>query len=132
CIAAITALLHFRRPDVTVVGEEVTIHTLEQRNPVPLSIHHIPICTTFAFFDNGERMIVDPTYLEEQIKEGDMTLTLNVHKEVCAMSKAGGIPMEIDQILQCSKIAVIKVAEITAQIQSALEADAKKRQVSRK
>lgn len=53
CIAAITALLHFRRPDVTVVGEEVTIHTLEQRNPVPLSIHHIPICTTFAFFDNG-------------------------------------------------------------------------------
>jgi len=72
-------------------------------------------------------MIVDPTYLEEQIKEGDMTLTLNVHKEVCAMSKAGGIPMEIDQILQCSKVAVIKVAEITAQIQSALEADAKKR-----
>ncbi|KAF9304024.1 hypothetical protein BGZ74_002541 [Mortierella antarctica] len=132
CIAAITALLHFRRPDVTVVGEEVTIHTLEQRNPVPLSIHHIPICTTFAFFDNDERMIVDPTYLEEQIKEGDMTLTLNVHKEVCAMSKAGGIPMDITQILQCSKIAVIKVAEITAQIQAALEADAKKRQVSRK
>lgn len=25
CIAAITALLHFRRPDVTVIGEEVTI-----------------------------------------------------------------------------------------------------------
>lgn len=25
CIAAITALLHFRRPDVTVSGEEVTI-----------------------------------------------------------------------------------------------------------
>jgi hypothetical protein len=25
CIAAITALLHFRRPDVTVVGEDVTI-----------------------------------------------------------------------------------------------------------
>ncbi|KAF9423482.1 Exosome complex component RRP45 [Podila epigama] len=127
CIAAITALLHFRRPDVTVVGEEVTIHTLEQRNPVPLSIHHIPICTTFAFFGNGAHMIVDPTHLEEQIKEGDMTLTLNVHKEVCAMSKAGGIPMEVDQILQCSKIAVVKVAEITAQIQAALEADAKKR-----
>lgn len=56
-----------------------------------------------------------------------MTLTLNVHKEVCAMSKAGGISMELDQILQCTKIAVIKVTEITAQIQAALEADAKKR-----
>ena len=72
-------------------------------------------------------MIVDPTFLEEQVKEGDMTITLNVHKEVCALSKAGGIPMEIDQILQCTKIAVVKVAEITAQIQAALEADAKKR-----
>ncbi|KAI7828016.1 ribosomal protein S5 domain 2-type protein [Gamsiella multidivaricata] len=132
CIAAITALLHFRRPDVTVVGEEVTIHTLEQRNPVPLSVHHIPICITFAFFDNGERVIVDPTHLEEQIKEGDMTFTLNVHKEVCALSKAGGIAMEMDQILQCSKIAVVKVTEITAQIQAALDADAKKRQISRK
>lgn len=72
-------------------------------------------------------MVVDPTFLEEQVKEGDMTITLNVHKEVCALSKAGGIPMEIDQILQCTKIAVVKVAEITAQIQAALEADAKKR-----
>ncbi|KAF9962088.1 hypothetical protein BGZ72_010694 [Mortierella alpina] len=132
CIAAITALLHFRRPDVTVVGEDVTIHTLEQRNPVPLSVHHIPICVTFAFFDNGERMIVDPTFLEEQIKEGDMTMTLNVHKEVCALSKAGGIPMDLDQILQCTKVAIVKVTEITAQIQAALDADAKKRQVSRK
>ena len=25
CIAAISALSHFRRPDVTVIGEEVTI-----------------------------------------------------------------------------------------------------------
>lgn len=72
-------------------------------------------------------MVVDPTFLEEQVKEGDMTITLNVHKEVCALSKAGGIPMEIDQILQCTKVAVVKVAEITAQIQAALEADAKKR-----
>jgi exosome complex component RRP45 len=72
-------------------------------------------------------MVVDPTFLEEQVKEGDMTITLNVHKEVCALSKAGGIPMEIDQILQCTKIAVVKVAEITAQIQAALESDAKKR-----
>jgi exosome complex component RRP45 len=28
CIAAVTALLHFRRPDVSVIGEEVTIVSL--------------------------------------------------------------------------------------------------------
>jgi len=82
---------------------------------------------TFLCFASSERVLVDPTFLEEQIKEGDMTLTLNVHKEVCAMSKAGGIPMELDQILQCTKIAVVKVTELTALIQEALEVDAKKR-----
>ncbi|OAD81394.1 hypothetical protein PHYBLDRAFT_25590 [Phycomyces blakesleeanus NRRL 1555(-)] len=123
CIAAITALLHFRRPDVTVVGEEVTIHPVDQRNPVPLSVHHIPICITFGFFDNGEYLTVDPSYLEEQVKEGDMTITMNIHKEICALSKAGGIPLEMDQVLRCSQIALVKVTEITEQIKKALEDD---------
>ncbi|XP_031564990.1 exosome complex component RRP45-like [Actinia tenebrosa] len=52
-IAAITALTHFKRPDVSVVGEDVTVHSPQDRDPVPLSILHMPICVTFAFFDNG-------------------------------------------------------------------------------
>ncbi|KAI9274273.1 ribosomal protein S5 domain 2-type protein [Phascolomyces articulosus] len=122
-IAAITALSHFRRPDVTVVGEEVTIHPIDQRNPVPLSIHHIPICVSFAFFDEGQFLVVDPNYLEERVKKGDMTVTMNIHKEICALSKAGGIPLEMDQVLRCSQIALIKVTETTEQIQKALETD---------
>ncbi|KAI8140310.1 ribosomal protein S5 domain 2-type protein [Fennellomyces sp. T-0311] len=122
-LAAITALLHFRRPDVTVVGEEVTIHPIDQRNPVPLSIHHIPICVTFAFFDKGQLLVVDPNYLEEKVKEGDMTITMNIHKEICALSKAGGIPLDMQQVLRCSQIALIKVTEATEQIQKALEDD---------
>ncbi|KAI9313803.1 ribosomal protein S5 domain 2-type protein [Dichotomocladium elegans] len=122
-IAAIAALLHFRRPDVTVVGEEVTIHPVDQRNPVPLSIHHIPICVTFAFFDKGQYLVVDPNFLEEKVKAGNMTITMNIHKEICALSKAGGIPLEMDQVLHCSQIAVVKVAEITELIQKALEDD---------
>ncbi|KAI8387272.1 ribosomal protein S5 domain 2-type protein [Blakeslea trispora] len=122
-IAAITALLHFRRPDVTVSGEDVTIHPIDQRNPVPLSIHHIPICITFAFYDKGERLVVDPNYLEGQTKEGDMTVTMNIHKEICALSKAGGIPLEMDQVLRCSQIAIIKVTEIDELIKKVLDED---------
>lgn len=76
-VASITALRHFRRPDVTVIGEEVTIvsriygrcyqntnrnfapfmqHSMTERVPVPLAIHHTPICLTFAFF--GETYVV--------------------------------------------------------------------------
>ncbi|KAG1143989.1 hypothetical protein G6F37_006553 [Rhizopus arrhizus] len=128
CIAAITALLHFRRPDVTVSGEDVTIHPMDQRNPVPLSIHHIPICITFAFYNEGnhglsELLVVDPNYLEEQCKKGDMTITMNINKEICALSKAGGIPLEMEQVLRCSQIAVIKVTEVTELIQKVLEDD---------
>jgi len=130
CIAAITSLLHYRRPDVTVIGETVTIHPVDQRNPVSLSIHHIPICVTFAFFDNGELLVVDPNLLEEQIRAGDMTITMNAHKEICALSKAGGIPLEMDQVMRCSKTAAVKVAEITEQIQQCLKADLERRRAN--
>ncbi|KAI8060166.1 ribosomal protein S5 domain 2-type protein [Gongronella butleri] len=122
-LATIIALLHFRRPDVSVIGEEVTIHPIDERNPVPLSIHHIPISTTFCFFDQGELLVVDPSYLEERVKQGDMTITMNVHKELCALSKAGGIPLDVDQITRCSQISQVKVAEITELIEKALADD---------
>jgi exosome complex component RRP45 len=61
--------------------------------------------------------------LEQQSKEGDMTITMNIHKEICALSKAGGIPLEMDQVLRCSQIAVIKVTEITELIQKTLDDD---------
>lgn len=86
-IAAITALRHFRKPDVTVNGEDIIIvspsadvsprsasacdrvrqagicqradafaclyfqHSMTERVPVPLAIHHSPICLTYAFFN---------------------------------------------------------------------------------
>lgn len=78
CIAAISAMMHFKRPEVTVKGEEVIIHTFEEKHPVSLSIHHIPICTTFSFFDGGNLMVVDPTLEEEagKIKNGKMLIFL--------------------------------------------------------
>lgn len=82
-IAAITALCHFRRPDVGIVGEEIKVVSLtalwgswrscwrcvfnakcvfpplwiqfspEERDPIPLSIYHMPISVSFSFFQQG-------------------------------------------------------------------------------
>ena len=52
-IAAVTALLHFKRPEVAINGNEVTAYSTADREPVSLSIHHIPIAITFALFDGG-------------------------------------------------------------------------------
>lgn len=48
---------------------------------------------------------------------------MNIHKEVCTLSKAGGIPLDMDQVLRCAQIAQIRVAESTEMIQKALEED---------
>eukprot|EP01098_Paradermamoeba_levis_P010949 TRINITY_DN4630_c0_g1_i8.p1 TRINITY_DN4630_c0_g1~~TRINITY_DN4630_c0_g1_i8.p1 ORF type:complete len:259 (-),score=74.83 TRINITY_DN4630_c0_g1_i8:268-957(-) len=53
-IATITALLHFRREEVSVSGDNITVHSMADRDPIPLSIHHIPVCVTFAFFEDGD------------------------------------------------------------------------------
>lgn len=47
-LAAIGAFLHFRRADVSVEGDSVVVHSYSSRAPVPLSIHHIPVCVTFG------------------------------------------------------------------------------------
>lgn len=53
CIAAVCALLHFKRPDVSVEGDKVIVHSMAESNPIPLSVHHIPVCVSFAFFNDG-------------------------------------------------------------------------------
>ncbi|XP_003221849.2 exosome complex component RRP45 [Anolis carolinensis] len=126
-IAAIVALCHFRRPDVSVQGEEVTLYTPEERDPVPLSIHHMPICVSFAFFQQGTFLLVDPSEQEERVMDGLLVIAMNKHREICTIQSSGGIMLLKDQVLRCSKITGVKVAEITALIQKALENDQKVR-----
>ena len=104
-LAACAALLHFRRPDVTVVGEEVIIHGLDDRMPVPLSMHYAPACVSFALLDTtsfeskaksdektnqGYVALADPTEREEKVAEGGMLqVFLNAHREICGLSEGG-------------------------------------------
>ncbi|KAG8134649.1 hypothetical protein E2320_007745 [Naja naja] len=122
-IAAIVALCHFRRPDVSVQGEEVTLYTPEERDPVPLSIHHMPICVSFAFFQQGTYLLVDPSEQEERVMDGLLVIAMNKHREICTIQSSGGIMLLKEQVLRCSKITGVKVAEITELIQKALEND---------
>merc|ERR1712188_295937 len=120
-IATITALMHFRRPDVSVVGDEIKIFSLEERPPVPLSIHHMPVSVTFALFSQGTTIFVDPTLEEEKCMEGRMTITMNSQEELCAIQKGGSIPIDVSTVMQCIRIASVKVHEITETIRNALD-----------
>ena len=72
---ALAALLTFRRPEVTVSPDSGLLeeHSRELREPLPLSLHHLPVTVAFAFFeDSGELVVADPSLAEEQTSAGAM------------------------------------------------------------
>uniref|UniRef100_A0A1A7WM61 Exosome complex component RRP45 n=1 Tax=Iconisemion striatum TaxID=60296 RepID=A0A1A7WM61_9TELE len=119
-VAAITALCHFRRPDVAIQGEEVTVFSPEERDPIPLSVYHMPISVSFAFFQQGTFLLVDPCEREERVMDGLLMIAMNKHREICSIQSSGGIMLLKDQVMRCSKIASVKVSEITKLISQAL------------
>ena len=129
CIAIIAALQHFRRPDVSVDGEDVTIYTLAERVPVPLAMLHHPLCVTLSFFNGGEVVLIDSTMLEQQMSEGEVVVTANRHGEVCQIAKLGGVPTDALVLLRCVELAVGKVKELSMIIAGALEKDSKEKNV---
>lgn len=109
CASIVAALQHFRRPDVSIDGEDVTIYAPTEREPVPLSLMHHPICVTFSFYQGGEIMIVDANLHEEQAREGEMIVTMNRHGELCQIAKLGGVPVDALVLLGCTSTALTKV-----------------------
>ncbi|CAR24889.1 exosome non-catalytic core subunit RRP45 [Lachancea thermotolerans CBS 6340] len=136
CIAVMVGLLHFKKPDVSVSGEQVTIHPVDEREPVPLGVLHVPICVSFSFFNpedaeenikgesNSEICIIDATLKEELLRDGTLTVTLNKNREVVQVSKAGGLPMDALTLMECCHKAYKITEAITDQINNVLKADA--------
>ncbi|XP_027167358.1 exosome complex component RRP45A-like isoform X3 [Coffea eugenioides] len=96
-IAALAALLTFRRPECSLGGEdgqEVIVHPPE---------------------------VIDPTHFEEGVMGGRLTATLNANGDVCAIQKAGGDGVMQSVIMQCLRIASVKAADITAKIRKAVD-----------
>lgn len=123
-IAALAALLTFRRPECTLGGEdgqEVTVHPPEVREPIPLIIHHLPIAFTFGFFNNGNILVMDPTYNEEAVMCAKMTLIVNANGDICAIQKAGGEGILQSVIIHCLRLATARAAATTKMIKDAVE-----------
>jgi exosome complex component RRP45 len=129
CISIIAALQHFRRPDVSIDGENVTVYSLAEREPVPLSLMHHPICITFSFYQGGEISLLDATLREEQARDGEMIVTMNRHGELCQIAKLGGVCVDALSLLGCTNMALVKVKEITELISAKLREDATRRDV---
>lgn len=156
CLGVIAALMHFKKPDTSIEGDETIIHPIEERAPVPLSILHVPISVTFSFFkpppasakkpvsgstDQDEEMaeddtnlaseddivLVDATAREEALRHGEMTLTINKNREICQISKSGGHSIEAYVLMNCANRAYTIASDLTVLILAKLKEDDVKR-----
>ena len=80
------SLLHFRRPEVTVEGSEVTVHDPDEKEPVKLTLHHKPFTVTMGYMQNDKEaekvIILDPSRPEEEVLSGFISIAINKHREV--------------------------------------------------
>ncbi|XP_046671158.1 exosome complex component rrp45 [Homalodisca vitripennis] len=125
--AALAALMHFRRPDFTLSGEQVIIHSPSEKDPLPISLHHHPVAIAFAVFNNGERVMVDPTNAEERVSQAQLVLAVNTYRELCGLHLGGSALAAPDIILQCAHRSGGFSVMLIDKIKEALEADLKAR-----
>ncbi|XP_072386170.1 uncharacterized protein Rrp45 [Diabrotica undecimpunctata] len=126
-IAALAALAHFRRPDVTCDGEEFVIHNVKERDPIPMVIHHYPVCVTYSIFDGGKYILADPTLLEEGVSDAFMSIGINSYKELCGLHLGGKADLAPDVILATASKAGKRAGMIVQQIKETVEKDSVER-----
>ncbi|SMQ48552.1 unnamed protein product [Zymoseptoria tritici ST99CH_3D7] len=127
CVALVAALMHFRRPDIEIHGEDVTVFSLQEREPVKLQMQHQPFCITTSYYESGEVMLQDATLLEEHCREGEVVVSINRFGEVCQIAKYGGAPVDGLSVLNCTTAALEKAKWLDKFVKSKLEEDDNKR-----
>lgn len=126
-IAILAALAHFRRPDVSYDGEEITVHSYAERDPICTVIHHYPVCITYALFNEGTIVLADPTLLEEGVADANLILGINSYKEICTLHLGGNAFMNPDSILKCASKAANRAAFLITEIKRVLREDIERR-----
>ncbi|KAH1027914.1 exosome complex component RRP45 [Dendroctonus ponderosae] len=122
-IAALAALAHFRRPDVSCDGMEFKIHSIKERDPIPTVIHHYPVCISYAIFSGGKFIVADPTLLEERVAEAFLSVGLNAYKELCGLHLGGKAELSTDIILETTNKASKRAGCVVEIIKAAVEKD---------
>ncbi|XP_011883386.1 PREDICTED: exosome complex component rrp45 isoform X1 [Vollenhovia emeryi] len=127
-IATLAALMHFHRPDVTSTGEEVIVHPASEKDFLPLTLFHYPVCVSFITYKSGNT-IMDPTYTEERVGVAELTLGVNSYRELCSLhfdylTKTMTIE---DVISEVSDHAASYATKLVQQIKEAVIKDAQSR-----
>ncbi|CAJ0597270.1 unnamed protein product [Cylicocyclus nassatus] len=126
-VAAVAALYHFRRPNVTVEPNRTIIHSEYEQALVPLNIYHMPICVSFGFTKAGNYVVIDPTDKESQCLYGCLVIACNKRREVCALHQSTNLILNTSTIEACVKRAMQRAVDLSELISTVIKDDATKR-----
>ncbi len=105
-LAAVSALLNTKMPNYEIKDGEVKIK--QGYTPLPLRSH--PITVTIGKINNT--LIVDPWLEEEQVMDARLTMAVNDEGNICAVQKGLAGYFTPQQIIEASKLAQQKAAEL--------------------
>jgi exosome complex component RRP45 len=111
------------------------VHEAYDRAPVPLTMHHDPICVSFAVVcpppeagadGAGAKpvLLADPTAAEEAVADATVVVTASGTTEksvLFGLHKHGGIPVPAEHVMRCSTAGCLQAAERNAQIREILK-----------
>jgi exosome complex component RRP42 len=105
-LAAVSALLNTKMPNYEIKDGEVKIK--QGYTPLPLRSH--PITVTIGKINNT--LMVDPGLEEEQVMDARLTMAVNDEGNICAVQKGLSGYFTPQQIIEASKLAQQKAAEL--------------------
>jgi exosome complex component RRP42 len=105
-LAAMAALMNTKMQSYEVKDGEVKF----KQGYIPLPLRDHPITVTIGKIKNT--LIVDPDAEEEQVMDSRISIAINDEGDICAIQKGGSGYFTPKQILEASKIAQQKAAEM--------------------
>jgi len=105
-IAAIAALMNTKMPNYEIKNGELKI----KQGYIPLPMKSHPVTVTIGKINN--HLIIDPWLEEESVIDSRITFASNEAGNICAIQKGGNSYFTPQQILEASKIALDKAAEL--------------------
>lgn len=131
-VSALAALAHFRRPDVSVDGDKLTVHPFAAREPLRFTMLHYPFLHKFAYFKEPNVSFVDPSEDEEKFCDGYLVIGTNSLHEITLLHVAGQSLISKHQIMRQCRFAIHQTKLLNEKLKKALDHDEMQRRLASK
>ncbi|KAH3765222.1 exosc8 protein [Pelomyxa schiedti] len=116
CLLALLASLKIVELPCGTVSDDGVPLIVTKSPPRRLSLLHHPVSLTFAFFE--DQIIADPTFEEELLSSGFMSIVYNEQGQLCDVYKPGGSPIEPTTLKLCLEYAKTRTSSVMTQLNS--------------